>query len=222
MISFTSDNDTNTDSLVPSLVPSSPKTKQSSYTSSNLHTRHTKDLIESCDDDTDCEDETDFFNGPIDTVSKVNNNKGRGSSKEYSLIESFDTYLSALQHMKKNTDLTFRYPKETQEGQKRYYYCTGFIKCPCTIYLLKHPDSQECTLWSAICDHNHQQKTNNRLSTKTTRIVEQMIKDGIRSNKRINQRIKEMKLPQLKLSQINNLKARFKSNYFILKISNQY
>ena len=57
MISFTSDNDTNTDSL----VPSSPKTKQSSYTSSNLHTRHTKDLIESCDDDTDCEDETDFF-----------------------------------------------------------------------------------------------------------------------------------------------------------------
>ena len=34
MISFTSDNDTNTDSL----VPSSPKTKQSSYTSKDLLT----------------------------------------------------------------------------------------------------------------------------------------------------------------------------------------
>ena len=37
MISFTSDNDTNTDSL----VPSSPKTKQSSYTSKD----NSKDLL---------------------------------------------------------------------------------------------------------------------------------------------------------------------------------
>ena len=70
-----SDNDT--DSSVPTITP---ETKETS-SSSNLHTRHTKDQIE-CDD-TKCEDDTNLFDGTIDKVSNgVVKTKGKAYADE--------------------------------------------------------------------------------------------------------------------------------------------
>ena len=141
--------------------------------------------------------------------------KGRGANKEYLMQESFQDYKMALHYVIENLkEYKFRYSRPSKEGQKRFYHCVGFHKCPCTIYLLKHSDSQECSIWKADTQHKHNTNASNRLPKKTIELVQQCIKDGIRSNKRIIEKIKANKLQQITKNQLKNLKARIKDNKF--------
>ena len=62
---------------------------------------------------------------------------GKGAAREYQELQSFPSYTTAIEHMKTDyNNYHFRYTRETEEGDKRYYTCNGFDKCPKTIYLL--------------------------------------------------------------------------------------
>ena len=112
----------------------------------------------------------------------------------------------------KKDEYSYRYPRSSLEGEKRFYYCTGFVNCPCVMYLLKHADSLECSLWLANENHYHNETNKKRLPLKSVRKIKEFIADGIRSNKRIIEKLKEQKLPQVSAKQISNLKQRQKSN----------
>jgi len=59
----------------------------------------------------------------------------RGSNKEYSVKETFENYQNASRHMNnKKGDYFYRYPRQSIESD------SGYVNCPCVIYILKHAD----------------------------------------------------------------------------------
>lgn len=70
-------------------------------------------------------------------LNQVQPKKTRGPNREYREINRFPDYESSLRHMRENiTSYHHRYNKDTQEGNKQYYSCNGYDKCPKTIYIL--------------------------------------------------------------------------------------
>lgn len=63
--------------------------------------------------------------------------KGRGLNKEYEKLETTPDYNAALKYMSDNMKTYhFRYTKETNDGDKKYYTCNGFPKCPKVVFIL--------------------------------------------------------------------------------------
>ena len=59
----------------------------------------------------------------------------RGPNKVYEEIQRYDNYDAALEDMKKKS-YHHRYNRHTSEGNKQYYSCNGFEKCPKLMYIL--------------------------------------------------------------------------------------
>jgi len=111
----------------------------------------------------------------------------------------------------KKEEYSYRYHRSSSEGDKRFYHCTGFVNCPCVMYILKHADSLECSLWISNDNHYHKDSNKKRLPLKSVKKIKEFIGNGVRSNKRIIEKLKELKLPQVSAKQISNLKQREKS-----------
>ena len=107
----------------------------------------------------------------------------RGPNKEYIEILRFDDYKSAKESLNGEIDgqsWTRRYSRETEEGEKTYFTCKNFQKCPKNLYMLKHSDSLEVSFW--ICsnkEHEHfRTKQAGRLPVETVNIVKECLNDG--------------------------------------------
>ena len=138
-------------------------------------------------------------------------NKGRGLAKEYQEIETFNDYSSAREYM--NNEMSsyyFKYSKDTSSGRKAYYNCKKYIKCRKTMYINLHNDSSECTIFRCIEDHNHEENKYH-IPQKLKDLVENCLKDGINSNKRILKKCRENNFSQVSVMQLNNLKARLRT-----------
>ena len=70
-----------------------------------------------------------------DEVEKTK--KGRGPNRQYNQLEKFDQLEAVLDHIKNNfKNYHYRYTRDSYDGDKRYFTCNGFDKCPKAIYLL--------------------------------------------------------------------------------------
>ena len=73
----------------------------------------------------------------IEDEEEVVTKKGRGLNKEYEKLETTPDYNAALKYMSDNMKTYhFRYTKETNDGDKKYYTCNGFPKCPKVVFIL--------------------------------------------------------------------------------------
>ncbi len=118
----------------------------------------------------------------------------------------------------KKDEYSYRYPRESAEGQKRFYHCTGFQLCPCCMFILKHSNSQQCSIWLANENHSHKENNKRRLPISSIRKVKELVDNGMKSNKNIINKLKELKLPQVSSKQISNLKQRVKGKLYIVNL----
>ena len=83
-------------------------------------------------------DDTDNDADEIDQPKK----KGRGMAMDYANLDTVEDYAAALQYMNDQLpDYNKRYKRETEDGEKVYYHCAGYLKCPKVAYILLHADS---------------------------------------------------------------------------------
>ena len=94
----------------------------------------------------------------------------------------------------KKDEYSYRYPRESAEGQKRFYHCTGFQLCPCCMFILKHSNSRQCSI-CAITKNNTPLINNANISLKTTLINRKPLILVGKSNRtlRKSQRLQKMK-----------------------------
>lgn len=173
-------------------------------TDSNLKNRVPSDQIGSSEDD----DDTDKDAESIETQIKP---KLRGAGRSYILIEEFESLNFSKEARNKNDDYTYRGNRASQAGEKYLYTCSNNNKCPKTMYLLLHNDSQKCSLFQSELEHNHSNNTHkSRLPQSSVDFITEQVKMGVKRNNQLVQGLLAKGLPQLTFAQINGLKAKLK------------
>ena len=122
----------------------------------DLGTRKSVDAtyLDADQDDANEEDEDD----DDDEIEGAKKSK-RGQNKEYEEVKRFNDYPSALLAIEEGIDnqkWTRRYSRDTQVGEKIFFPCINHPNCPKTLFLLKHDDSLDVSIW--LCsdqDHQH-------------------------------------------------------------------
>ena len=118
----------------------------------------------------------------------------------------YDNYTEAEAAVKEpieGFEYVFRYSK----GEKDYYHCKGFIKCPKELFLLRHDDSLEVSMY--LCDsreHQHETKRGTLPAQSKSKVLE-LVSNGVRDNALIRNVLIKANLPCLKFAQMNRLKS---------------
>ena len=71
---------------------------------------------------------------------------------------------------------TKRYTRETDEGDKDYYSCRNNPKCSKTVFVLRHAESLETSIWISNNQHNHTDvEQKGRLPSDTVQFIENLM-----------------------------------------------
>ncbi len=108
--------------------------------------------------------------------------KGRGKAKEYGEVLRFGTYQEALDAVESGVEgqrWTKRYERETFEGDKVYFSCENNPKCPKMLFILRHADSLDVSVWLCDADHVHHEKAKGILPVATVDLVKALLENGM-------------------------------------------
>jgi hypothetical protein len=137
--------------------------------------------------------------------------------KIYDLFETHDCLEDAEESIKTMNESPDEakwvrsFKHKTLNGEKRYYRCRK--GCRKLLYCLLHSNSQEVSIFISNDDHHHKENNYN-LHPASKKKVEELLKLRVTSITQILQHLREENLPELKRSQINNLKARTKTKIY--------
>jgi len=141
-------------------------------------------------------------------------NKKTRKRKPYKLISEYDNCQAAIERLKQpiaDVFYRFRYTRHTVEGDKDYYYCQGYQKCPKTVFVLRHSDSLKASIYISNFPHIHEEKAGKSLPLKSVAHIKKLFDEKNRyTNNEIIASLKRHNCPQLTKAQINNLKQRLK------------
>ena len=161
----------------------------------------------------------DSFQLQLNESTQIDGNNCTSNVKKrkirpYKCIFEFEGYKSALERMAEPIDessYTFRYTRPSIEGDKDFYHCRGHQKCPKTLYILRHSDSLNASIWICSMPHVHKETNGSTLPQKSVAHIKMLFAEKTRfTNNEIINSLRRHNCPQLTKTQINNVKSRLK------------
>ena len=84
--------------------------------------------------------------------------KGRGKAKDYNFFAKYPSLVKAKEAIDSGIDQNFwvrSVKRSTKEGNKIYFTCAGFPKCPRFLYILLDCETNDADVFVSTDEHDH-------------------------------------------------------------------
>ncbi len=148
----------------------------------------------------------------IDDENEIVVKKSRGKTRDYEFYDTYVSFVKAKEAIDRGIDgqhWVRSYKRTTNKGDKIYYRCPRFIKCPRSLYVLLDPTNDDAHIYITNNNHDHDvEAKSKRLNEDSKAKVLEMIEIGVTEPRRIIKELDKCNLPLLTKTQISNLKSR--------------
>jgi hypothetical protein len=127
--------------------------------------------------------------------------KCRGKCKEYEEYARYSSLLQAKEAIDQgidNQNWVRSVKRSTKDGDKIYFTCAKFPKCPRSLYVLLDPDSNDAIVYVTNNDHDHEQEARAKALCPSSRAkVLELLDVGVNQPRKIIKALENSNLPVL-------------------------
>jgi hypothetical protein len=152
--------------------------------------------------------------GPDSFYNETVHKKCRGRAKDYELFATFPSLCKAKEQIDKGIDgdhFVRKNMKRTNAGDKIFFRCSRFAKCPKSVYILLDANSNDSYIYISNDEHIHEPNAKVKMLNQSSKekIIE-LLNIGVHEPRDILKQLQKNNLPMLTKVQIYILKQRVK------------